>query len=419
VIELTEHKKILEAVKSSFAKDKGSRKKAEIFIKKIDLLLKKNNIKAKTVLGGSFAKGTHLPEDFDVDIFIRFDLKYKDKDISILLESAIKPLKPKKVHGSRDYFQLEKDLSYELVPVLNIKRPEEAKNITDMSPLHAEWVKKNLKTEKKDEIRLAKLFCKSIGVYGAESYIRGISGHVLDILIVKYGSFLELLKAATGWKEKTIIDLNNFYKGNIRSMNRSKKDSPIIVVDPISPERNAAAALGKEKFLLFKKKARAFLENPSENFFKKDKITQKKLEEKKENNKLLIYNIVPLEGKDDVIGSKLLKAFTYIKNKFENNSFTLKSSGWQWDKKKKKAIFWFFSEYEMLEKSFLRVGPPLDQKYHVELFKSKHKNTIEKEGRIFADVKRNYRKIERLAEDLLNSNTITERVKDIELIYIK
>lgn len=418
-MELERHNEILKEIKSSFKDDKGARKKADAFIKKIDTLLKKHNIKAKAILGGSFAKGTHLPGDFDVDIFVRFDMKYKDEDISKILETAISTLHPSLVHGSRDYFQIENDLSFELVPVLNIKSPQEAKNITDMSPLHADWVKKNLKQEQKDEIRLSKLFCKSIGVYGAESYIRGISGHVLDILIVRYGSFLKLLVAATGWKKKTLIDLNDFYKGNIRSMNRSKKESPIIVIDPISPERNAAAALGKEKFMIFKKKAREFLENPSKSFFKKKKITQKTLEKEKGDKKLLIFKVKPQKGKDDVIGSKLLKVFTYIKNKFENNSFTLYSSGWHWDKKKGKAILWYYARYEMLERCFQRVGPPLDQQYHVELFRSKHKKTIEREGRIFAEVKRRYRKIEKLAEDLLESETVKERVEDIELEFIR
>ena len=42
----------------------------------------KKNIKASVFLGGSFAKDTLLKsENYDVDIFIRFDSKYKDKEM--------------------------------------------------------------------------------------------------------------------------------------------------------------------------------------------------------------------------------------------------------------------------------------------------------------------------------------------------
>ncbi len=50
------------------------------------------------------------------------------------------------MHGSRDYFQIkEKGFTFEVVPILKIKDAKEAMNITDVSPLHAAWVKKHKK----------------------------------------------------------------------------------------------------------------------------------------------------------------------------------------------------------------------------------------------------------------------------------
>ena len=400
--------------------------KAPLSIKKkldmINQLLKKNKIKAKAVLGGSFAKNTHLKDDYDIDIFVKFDYSYEKKEISNILDKVLSPLKAERVHGSRDYFQIKNKLSYEIIPVLDVKDVSKARNITDMSPMHVDWVRKNI-NGKEDEIRLAKLFCKANDIYGAESYIQGISGHVLDILVIYYGNFIKFLEAVTGWKdgkkEKEVIDFYNFYKGEaIRKMNRSKTLSPLIVVDPISPDRNAAAALSKEKYDLLRKTAREFLSNPSLKFFKKEKITLPKLMKMKGKDKLLIFDIKALEGKQDVIGSKLLKAYKYILNKFINNSFTIIDSGWEWDKKKK-AFFWFIAKKEMLEKEFLRVGPPLEQRYHVELFRNKHKQSIEKDGRIYANVKRSYRKIEKLAKDLLKNQNIKDKVESIKLNFIR
>ncbi len=406
---------LLDKIKKKIVPDEDISKEIKKKLDKINLLLKK--IKAKAVLGGSFAKNTYLKNDFDVDIFVKFDKKYADKDISNILEKAIKSLKPEKVHGSRDYFQINGKISYEIVPVLDVTDIKDARNVTDMSPLHVDWVKKNLKKDQNNEIRLAKLFCKANNIYGAESYIQGISGHVLDILIIKYGSFIKFLEAATKWKEKEVIDFYNFYKGTaLKDLNKSKIQSPIIVIDPISPDRNAAAALGREKFLLLKKAARDFLETPSEDSFKREIMTKNILLTKKAKNKLLIFKVTAKEGKKDVVGSKLLKTFNYINNKFINNSFTIIDSGWEWEGK---SMFWYIAKYEMLEKEFLRVGPPLKQTYHVELFKSKHKETIQKEDRIFAKVKRKYRKIEKLAEELLKSDSVLEKVKKIELEIVK
>lgn len=385
-------------------------------IEKINSLIKNSDLKAKAVLGGSFAKGTYLKNDFDIDVFIKFDLSYKDKNLSNLLEPIIKLLKPQRLHGSRDYFKLPGTPSFEIIPVLDVNKPEDATNITDMSPLHAKWVNENIKPKQRNEIRLAKAFCKANKVYGAESYIQGISGHVLDILVIHYGSFLKLLEEITKLKDKDIIDHYNVHKGNIKKLNKSKIQSPIIVIDPITPDRNAAAALGKEKFEILKKKAKAFLENPDISFFRKEIITEESLIKKQGKNKLIIYYLTPQEGKKDVIGSKILKAYKYILNKFTNNSFTIIKSGWEWDDK---AMLWYICKNEMLEKEFLRVGPPINQQYHVELFKNKHKEIIIKDERIYAKVKRKYRKIEKLAEDLLSNETVNEKINEIEFIFLK
>lgn len=215
--------------------------------------LKKSKIKAEAVVGGSFAKDTHLIGDHDCDIFVRFDYKkYKETDLSELLEKILKQFKAERVHGSRDYFQFRKSLNYEVVPVLKINKASEAVNVTDASPLHVAWIRKY---KKSDEIRLAKAFCKAYKIYGAESYIKGFSGHVLDILTVYYGDFIKLLKASQKWKDKTVIDIMKYHDDALFELNSSKLQSPLIVVDPIQKDRNAAAALSYEAVEMFKKKS--------------------------------------------------------------------------------------------------------------------------------------------------------------------
>src|SRR3989344_9184591 len=174
--------KILEDIKPN----KEDRKKVR---RLIDFIFDRIKIKdAKLELGGSYAKDTFLSGNHDIDVFVKFPyLKYKNKDISSVLNEILL-IKHKKVHGSRDYFQIEKKgYSFEFIPVLDIRNPGQAKNITDFSPLHTKWVRKNLRNP--DDARLIKKFCRAQEIYGAESYIKGFSGYVLEILAVYYKDF--------------------------------------------------------------------------------------------------------------------------------------------------------------------------------------------------------------------------------------
>jgi len=380
--------------------------------------IKKKNIKASAVLGGSIAKGTFLKDDYDCDIFVRFNLSYKKKNISDLLEKILKIFpRVKRIHGSRDYFNFKSNqINFEVVPVLDIKKAEQALNITDCSPLHVKWVRDNLKKNPKlaDDIRLTKAFCKSCNVYGAESYIRGFSGHVLDILVIYYRGFMPLLKNAVKWKEQEVIDFNNYYKGHaLEKLNKSKLSS-LVVIDPIQPERNAAAVLSRENFLLFKKSATNFLKKPSKKFFEKKEITINELKDKSKHKNLVLLDVKAFDGKDDVVGSKLLKAFNYITKNLVSNDFTVYDKGWKWDKKKN-SLFWFILKQEILPESFKRIGPPIKNKENVKQFMKKHKKTFIQGKRIYAKVKREFRKPENLIKFLKNDKYIKERVKKIEI----
>ncbi len=413
-------KKIILKIKP---KDNSIRKEIDETVKIINSEIKKNKIKAMAVVGGSFAKDTHLADDHDCDIFIKFDYKYKDANLSDLLQKALKKFKAERVHGSRDYFLFPNSqakpvllgqsrqsqdwkLNFEIVPVLNISKPKQAMNVTDVSPLHVAWTKKH---KKNDEIRLAKSFSKANSVYGAESYIKGFSGHVLDILTIKYGSFLNLLKASQKWRDKTVIDVEKHYKNSEDAMfklNVSKTQSPLIIVDPIQPERNAAAALGYDAFNIFVKKAKEFLKKPSEKFFEKKVLTENNFKD------AITVSIVPLKGKRDVVGAKIMKAHEAIERELKKNDFEIKQSGFIWDKE---AFIWFRMKNEKINGEKTARGPPLAMKEHVLAFKKEHKNTFEKNSRIFAKIKREYTDAKDLIKEIIKTDEVKEKVRSISL----
>ena len=396
-------KKVISKIKP---KDASMNKEIDETVKTINSELKKNRIKAAASMGGSFAKDTHLVGDFDCDIFVKFDYNYKDANLSDLLEKSLKKFKAERVHGSRDYFLFANKLNFEVVPVLNISKPKQAMNVTDVSPLHVAWTKKR---KRSDEIRLAKAFCKANNIYGAESYIKGFSGHVLDILTIKYGSFVNLLKASQKWKDKTVIDVEKHYKNAEDAMfklNASKTQSPLIVVDPIQPDRNASAALGYAAFNLFIKKAKEFLKKPSEKAFERKVLTKNKFKG------AIIINVVPLKGKRDVVGAKIMKAHEAVERELVKNGFKIKNSGFIWDKE---TFIWFRMKNEKISSEIAVKGPPLAMKEFAASFRKKHRNTFEKNGRIFAKDKREYVDAKELIKDVIKMEEVREKVKNINI----
>ena len=242
--------------------------------------------------------------------------------------------------------------------------------------------------------------------------MRGFSGHVLDILVIYYKGFIPLLKNAAKWKEQEVIDFNNYYDGSaLERLNKSKL-GPLIVIDPIQSERNAASVLSRENFLLFKESAENFLKKPLKRFFEKKEITVNELKDKSKGKKLVLLDIKALDGKEDVVGSKLLKAFNYIGKNLVLNGFSIYEKGWKWDKKKS-SLFWFILKDEILSEYYKRIGPPIKNKENVKAFMKKHRKTFIQNKRICTNVKREFRKPEDLIKTLKKTRYLKEKTKKI------
>lgn len=378
--------------------------------------INKNIKNAKAVLGGSGAKGTWL-KTFDCDIFVKFDYeKYKDKSntLSDILEGLLKKRFKKilRLHGSRDYFQIRKEkFTFEIIPILDIEKAEKAKNITDVSPLHSSFVlrHKNLA----DEMRLTKQFCKACNVYGAESHVRGFSGYVCEILTIYYGSFLSLIKNAVKWTDRQLIDLKRFYKKEdpFLAINKSKLVSPLIVIDPVQKDRNASAALSKEKLEIFRKRAILFLKNPSKEFFEYKEMDESSIRKKFPGKELIIIKAEPINSKSDIAGAKLLKIYNFLKQEILKHDFRILYSDWQWSQKH--ALFYFVFYRKKISPTIKIVGPPIRLKSHVTRFKSKHKKTFIKNNRIYAIVKREFLNPKSLIKSLLKDKYLKGKIKKI------
>lgn len=410
----------MDVIKQALIDIKPSREDEIIIDKRIKYFMKRIKItNAKVILGGSGTKGTWLKDANDADIFIQYNYnKYKNKSdkISDILEKDLKKSfkNLERLHGSRDYFQVkENGFTYELIPIIQIDKSSNAVNITDVSPLHAKFVKSQTRKNKKlaDEIRLMKQFCKANDLYGAESYITGFSGYMCELLIIHYGSFAKLIRAASKWEEKVIIDIKKFYKNKniMLEMNKSKTYSPIILVDPVQAERNAAAALGLEKFNQFKKISADFIKKASVKYFR-----EKTLDINQMHKEFIIIEINSLKGKQDVVGAKLLKALEFIKAKLKKEGFVIKKSGWHWDKEKT-AHFYIATPKDLARTKIVK-GPPTSIKQHAALFRKKHKKTYISNKHINAKEIRKITKAKVFIKGLIKDVYVKERVKLVKVL---
>ena len=389
----------------------------------INIATRTEGVVAECSKGGSVAKGTFLKGDHDVDLFVKFSHDYKTNELSKYLEKIIELVskklnfKYKLVYGSRDYFQfIYRDITFEVVPVLKIFNIKEAQNITDASPLHVTYLRKQIAKHPTlpDEIRLAKQFCKSAGVYGAESYIKGLSGHSLDLLITFYGSFINFVSSTKYWQEKFVIDVDNKLKDPLKELNPSKTKSPIILIDPIDNKRNATAALSKEKYNILRIRAQEFIENPSIDFFRIEKMDVKKVKEKYKKEWSIFLNVTPIVNKSkDVQGTAILKAQEFIYKNLKKNDFNIIEKGFDFEH------IYFIIKKEELSDHVIHKGPPKKKRNACKEFIAKHsgqKKVFDENHILYVKLKRKFKEPTALVETLIKDEHVLSRIKKIKLL---
>ncbi len=234
-------------------------------------LLRKGYRDFEVSIQGSIAKGTWLPGDRDIDIFVILQRDYLERIrkgdvvndlIDIASEAGLKWIVK---YAQHPYIQILIDeYQVDIVPCIRISLGEKPLTAADRTPLHTAFVKSKL-GDKTTDVRLLKAFFKSIGVYGAEIRVRGFSGYLAELLVIYYGSFLNAIRGIASWKKRPIlIDLTGSYTEELAV---KKFDAPLIVIDPVDPDRNAAAAVSVESMAIAIAASRAFLRNPRLEFF--------------------------------------------------------------------------------------------------------------------------------------------------------
>ena len=363
------------------------------FLEQGNKKLKKLKLDAEFFVGGSFAKGTVVKKgSYDVDIFLRFDKKYPEKDLTKLTKKVLRRTKGvSKVHGSREYFRVKISPWFylEIVPVRRVKNPKESENITDLSYSHVKFINKKIKSQKVlDEIKLGKAFCHATKTYGAESYVHGFSGYSIELLVYHYKTFENFLREVSRKrKSKLVIDSEGLYKNPkdvMFELNGSKLISPIVLIDPTYKERNALAALSEESLERFRIAAKKFLKSPNKSAFfpKKLDLDALKKQEVKKGNEFIFVNTKTKKQEGDIAGTKLLKFHNHLIHEAKKY-FEVKGQGFKYEDKKEGKGYLILEK----KKEIIFNGPMEKDVKNSEIFKSLHKETYVENDKLFAKKK--------------------------------
>ena len=342
-------KKIISKISKNVIPTK-SIEKSKIEIAELAFGLVKKEIKKFSEIiglefGGSFAKGTWLSKDADVDIFIRFkqctsEEKFEKISKKIGFES-MKKFSPYIRYSEHPYVEAKiKNTKINVVPCYDVKIGE-WKSSADRSPYHTKFMEKSLTSKMRNDVRVLKTFLQSNKIYGAEIAKQGFSGYVSEVLILRFGSFENVIKSISRIKENQII-----------GKTAKKFDTSIVIVDPIDSNRNLAAAISEEnlgKFILI---CRAFEEKPSLVFFKKLKS---KISKKYWDNLLVIKFDFEIRS-PDIIWGQIKRATSSLSTQLELGGFTVLRSKSYADQQKE-AYLLFFLESTKITQIYAKKGP--------------------------------------------------------------
>ncbi|HTT26109.1 MAG TPA: CCA tRNA nucleotidyltransferase [Thermoplasmata archaeon] len=218
----------------------------------------------RAVIAGSAARGGFLSDRVDIDLFLLFDPKLSrdalrqhglDLARTILPEHEIRYAEHPYLRGTFEGFRVD------AVPGYAVADGAHPQSAVDRTPFHQAYLEARETPELLDQIRLTKQFLRVLGVYGSEARTGGFSGYLVELLVLRFGSFRCLLEAARSWRPPVRLPTTP------GAAPRVPDDTALILDDPVDPARNVSSALTRQNLALFVLAAAAYLEHPHREAF--------------------------------------------------------------------------------------------------------------------------------------------------------
>lgn len=336
----------------------------------------KHGKRAKIHFVGSSARDTGLRGDKDVDLFVSFPRSLsKEQIVERTVATVKKTFRAKWVmhYAEHPYLRAVLDgFEVEIIPCFETKPHEKLKSAVDRSPLHMLYLQQRLTRAQREDVRLLKQLLKAHGVYGAEARVGGFSGLLCEYLILNYRSLDGLMKSAAEWKPQVVIDIEGHYESE---SGKPPFAEPLVLVDAIDRNRNAAAPVTQtslNKFILLARQCKA---KPNEAlFFPKRKVYSKRqilVAMKKRGTEFLLLEFNSPRIVEDILYPQLARTTASLRKQLESREWrVLGNSHFVVDGKA-----FILLELESLSRSKLaRVyGPPVSHADAVRRFLAAHK----------------------------------------------
>lgn len=404
--------KILENTTPTLKKKKRVLALAKKLTLKVEEVALKTELDVEVRVEGSIAKNTWLRESPDIDIFMRVPSTVPREAFgTTCLDIARKATAgAEQIERFAEHPYLEAvidETRVNIVPCYRVKKGE-WKSATDRTPFHTDYVKPLLNERICSEIRLLKRFMKGIGVYGAEIKVGGFSGYLCELLVLFYGSFLQVLEAANGWKARTFIDVEGYYKEPTSEL-KLVFEEPLVIIDPVDKERNAASAVRQERLDEFVAASRALLDKPSTQFFYPPETKPLSSEEllqavRKRGSSLIFLQFGKVKTVSDILWGQLYKSQRSLRKLVRQRDFRV-VRGAVWSDEKNLNIFLLEVEHHFLPPLKKHLGPPLEKRNECEEFLRKHTGSPRtlsgpriEEGRWVVEIVRKYTDVIELLE---------------------
>lgn len=399
------------------------KKQIERIIKLLKEEVSKEIIKTKIpiiiTLVGSTAKDTYIRTSVDIDLFLLFPATtsreiLQEKGLTIgraILENQ------EECFAEHPYIRgTFKGYKTELVPCYKIEDASQKLSAVDRTPLHTKYINQHLKESQKKEVRLFKQFLKGIGCYGAEAEIEGFSGYLCEILIVKYGTFQEVIENAARW--------NYGEKLSLKPGTYSDYTSSLIFIDPVDSERNVASALSKEKFDVLQNACIDYQKHPALSFFFPKKLKPWSIERIKKELQTREVTAVKFP-KPEIIPENLYpqirKALRAIIELCEQHEFIIQKATFTVEQKNVYLVL--FPATTTLSETVLHTGPPVRLKKNADEFINKWlanprttKKPFEKEKRLYVEIEREYTDITTLLQNQVRQLSLG---KNIDMMIVR
>ncbi len=289
------------------------------------------------VLGGSFARGTWLPGEADIDIFVKFspevdEKRFEEVGLKVGFEATRGYPRGKKF-SQHPYTEARVDgVTINIVPCYDVEA-RKWKSAADRSPYHVELISRSLNETQKQDVRLLKKFMKGVGVYGAEIEKEGFSGYAAEVLILKHGTFQNVLTQFA----------------HLRAAGQEKLLS---LPDPVDESRDLARAISNGNIARFVLAARAYLKRPALGFFLgRSGRSRPSLQES-----VIGMTFSHRELSEDILWGELKRTMRHLSRHIESAGFRLTRTGIASDDRTRSA-FLILPEGRDLSPLERRTGP--------------------------------------------------------------